>query len=197
MLAADPWFSFCRPSRVYGLDVSRSEQEQLREYYELYAHRVFERCRYLLRSHEEAEDAMHEVFIKAQKNLASFRGDASPLTWLTRIATNHCFNVIRAKKAAWHDRFKQEVLHAPRGDDAGARHTEANQLLRMCMSCVDAEIAEVATYYFVDEMTQKEITELVGVSAPTLRKRLRMFVEQSREEIKRLMPDVEFKAPPI
>ncbi len=190
-------FPLPAPCRVYGLNVSKSEREQLREFYELYAHRVFDRCRYLLRNDEEAEDAMHEVFIKAQKNLGSFRGDASPLTWLTRIATNHCLNVIRAKKAAWHDRFKQEVQSAPKSDDAGARHTEATQILSLCLSRVDAEIAEVATYYFVDEMTQKEITELVGISAPTLRKRLRLFVELSREEIKRLMPDVEFQAPPI
>lgn len=175
----------------------RQDQALLRELYEKHAHRVYDRCLYLLRSPEEAEDAMHDVFIKAQRNLASFRGDASPLTWLTRIATNHCLNVIRAKRAAWHDRFKKEVENQERGDDAGARHTEAQELLRYCLDKVDRDLAEVATYYFVDEMTQKEITELVGISAPTLRKRLRLFIEKSREEIARVMPGVEFKAPPL
>ena len=41
-----------------------------------------------LRQEEEAKDAMHEVFIKASQHLSEFRGEASPLTWLYRIALN-------------------------------------------------------------------------------------------------------------
>ncbi len=175
----------------------RNRRETLRQLYEAHAYRVYERCLYFLRDRQEAEDAMHDVFIKADKNLASFRGEASPLTWLTRIATNHCLNIIRAKKAAWHDKYRREVENAPRGEQKGAERTETEQLVRLCLAQVDPELAEIATYYFVDEMTQKEITELVGISAPTLRKRLRLFIEQSRAEIEKAVPGVTFRPPPV
>lgn len=169
----------------------------LRELYETYAHRVFLRCRYLLRDEEEARDAMHDVFIKVQQNLDSFRGDASPLTWMTRIATNHCLNLLRAKKAAWHERFRNEVKTHVREDENGAKHVENNELLRACLARCDKETAEAAIYYFVDGMTQQEVCELVGLSAPTLRKRLRNFIESSRAEIKLVFPEAEFKESPI
>lgn len=48
----------------------------------------------------QAEDATHDVFIKAYKNLERFRGDSSIRTWLYRIAVNHCKNV----RQSWHAR---------------------------------------------------------------------------------------------
>jgi RNA polymerase sigma-70 factor (ECF subfamily) len=51
----------------------------------------------------QAEDATHDVFIKAYKNLSRFRGDSSIRTWLYRIAVNHCKNL----RQSWHARKVQ------------------------------------------------------------------------------------------
>lgn len=48
----------------------------------------------------QAEDATHDVFIKAYKNLSRFRGESSIRTWLYRIAVNHCKNL----RQSWHAR---------------------------------------------------------------------------------------------
>ena len=48
----------------------------------------------------QAEDATHDVFLKAFRKLAQFRGEAGPRTWLYRIAINHCRNLVRT----WHHR---------------------------------------------------------------------------------------------
>jgi len=170
---------------------------ELRALYERYAAKVYGRCLYILKNEEEARDAMHDVFIKVEKNMKAFRGDASPLTWLQRIATNHCLNVIRARKAKWHDRYRREVEAGEHAFAGTASQRETSELLRAVFDKVSRDHAEVAIYYFVDGMTQKEITDLVGISAPTLRKRLRAFIDEARDELKRLMPDVEFQAPPI
>jgi len=170
------------------------EQPSIRELYDRYAAKVYGRCLYLLRNEQEAEDAMHDVFIKAMRNMEGFRQEAAPLTWLTRIATNHCLNLIRAKKAAWHDKYKSEVkTHVKSEVSDGIRFAEDDQLLRLCLNQVDKELAELAIYYFVDEMTQADICELAGMSAPTLRKRLRAFVQQARDVIQAEMPGVDFR----
>ena len=140
---------------------------------------------------------MHDVFIKVGKNMAQFRGEASPLTWMTRIATNHCLNVIRAKKAGWHERFKSEVATQEKSTTGGMSWKEDRQLLRLCLDRCDKETAEAALYYFVDEMTQAEIGTLLGISAPTLRKRLRAFIEQSREVITAHVPGAVFEEAPV
>ena len=49
---------------------------------------------------QKAEDATHDVFLKAFRKLDQFRGEASLRTWLYRIAINHCQNL----RQGWHDR---------------------------------------------------------------------------------------------
>lgn len=48
--------------------------------------------------HEEAEDLSQEVFLKAYDGLHGFRGDASFLTWIYRIAINLTLNHLRKRK---------------------------------------------------------------------------------------------------
>ena len=176
---------------------SGSEQELLRTLYEAHAGRVYRRCLYLLKDPEEAKDAMHDVFIKVHKNLAAFRGDASPLTWMTRIATNHCLNIIRARRAQWHNKLRDEAKTAEVSESLGATLKENRQLLTLVLARVDKEVAEAAIYYFVDEMTQAEVCAAVGLSAPTLRKRLREFIAVAREELEKAVPGIVFQESPI
>src|ERR1043166_5793409 len=49
---------------------------------------------------QKAEDATHDVFLKAFRKMDSFRGESSWRTWLYRITINHCRNL----QQAWHDR---------------------------------------------------------------------------------------------
>src|SRR5260370_21850637 len=54
----------------------------------------------LLGNPQKAEDATHDIFLKAFRKLNQFRGESSLRTWLYRIAINHCQNL----RQGWHDR---------------------------------------------------------------------------------------------
>lgn len=49
---------------------------------------------------ESAADLAQEVFLRAYRNLDSFRGDAKFSTWLFMIARNHCINVAKSTRPA-------------------------------------------------------------------------------------------------
>ena len=48
----------------------------------------------------QAEDATHDVFLKAYRKLGEFKGRSSVRTWLYRITINHCQNLLQT----WHRR---------------------------------------------------------------------------------------------
>lgn len=159
----------------------------LGELYEKHAAAVFGRCRYLLRDDDAARDAVQDVFAKALRALPEFRAAASPTTWILKIATHHCLNMLRARRADWH-----EQLRALKSE--GRRETEPpekRELVRALLSAAPQEAQEVAVLYYVDELSQAEIGDELGRSLPTVRKRLREFLSAARAALREAMPGVE------
>ena len=151
----------------------------LAELYEKHAAAVYGRCRYLLKDDAEAKDALQDVFVKVMHALKEFRGAASPTTWILRIATYHCLNLLRARKALWHEQLR--VVQAERRQETES--PDRRELLRVLLSAAPEEAQEVAVLYFVDELTQAEIAQELGRSLPTVRKRLREFLSCAREAL--------------
>ncbi|MEM7675507.1 MAG: sigma-70 family RNA polymerase sigma factor, partial [Myxococcota bacterium] len=92
------------------------QRERIAALYERYGRLVENRCRFVLRDADAAQDAMQEVFVKVIRNLDQFREEASPSTWILRIATNHCLNRLASERAGWRKRFRQHVEHV---DESG------------------------------------------------------------------------------
>jgi RNA polymerase sigma factor (sigma-70 family) len=87
----------------------------MRELYTKYGGSVMGRCRYLLKDATKAEDAMHDVFARALTHGDDFRAEASPLTWLMKIATNHCLNQLRSERAGWRQWFERDAAARSEG----------------------------------------------------------------------------------
>jgi RNA polymerase sigma-70 factor (ECF subfamily) len=62
--------------------------------------RVFSLVRHLVRRRDEVEDIAQEVFIKAFRAIRSYNFQSSFGTWLSRIATNHCYDYLRHERAS-------------------------------------------------------------------------------------------------
>ena len=58
---------------------------------------------HLLRSEEDARDVYQEAFLRVHRNLGSFRFDCSFHTWLYRIVTNLCLDLLRKRKVRKED----------------------------------------------------------------------------------------------
>jgi len=65
----------------------------------------------LLRSPEDANDIYQETFLRVYRNLHKFRYDCSFHTWLYRIVTNLCLDVLRKRKVR-----KEEASTVTTGD---------------------------------------------------------------------------------
>ena len=132
---------------------------------------MYGRCQYLLGDRTKAEDAMQDVFAKALGHWHEFRNESSPLTWLVRIATHHCLNVLRAERALWHKRFERETRARGEGH-GGPQLLEDREAAQKLLARLDLETQQAVIHYFVDEMTLDEVAAAIGRSIPTVRKRL-------------------------
>lgn len=164
-------------------DAPSSPRAQVADLYRRYGHLVRSRCQYLLRDPEKAQDATQEVFVRVLRSIGSFRNDAKPSTWILKIATNHCLNVIASEKAKWRDRFKEYMTQLDEEGLLAGVDPEKARLVAQLLAKLDRETQQVAIFYYVDEMTQEEIGEILGRSLPTVRKRLAKFKRVARKEL--------------
>ncbi|RDH75956.1 RNA polymerase subunit sigma-70 [Mycolicibacterium moriokaense] len=70
--------------------------EAFRELTEPFRRELQVHCYRMLGSYQDAEDAMQETMLSAWQGLGSFENRATVHTWLYRIATNRCLNVLRS-----------------------------------------------------------------------------------------------------
>jgi len=81
--------------------VSRAQAGQLDAFEELVRRHRLATYRVALRmlgDQSDAEDATQDAFVQAWRNLGGFRADAAFPTWMYRIVTNRCLNMLRARR---------------------------------------------------------------------------------------------------
>lgn len=126
---------------------------------------------------QKAEDATHDVFLKAFRRLDQFRGDSSVRTWLYRIAINHCQNLCQS----WHNRNihagSDDALweNSPAKTDSPLRVLETKELGQRIQKTLDALADEYRLLLLLvadEELSYEEIATLVGQSADAVRGKL-------------------------
>ncbi len=135
--------------------------------YERYGHLVFKRCLRLLGVPADAEDTMHDVFLRAHRAPPPER---STLIWLYRIATNCCFDRLR----------RQRLERGSPSTDEPQLDVDPDQraLLTMVLRQVDGLTCEMGLLHHVDGLTQDEIAHECGYSRRTVGKKLEAFQVQ-------------------
>lgn len=126
---------------------------------------------------QRAEDATHDVFLKAFRKLDQFRGDASARTWLYRIAINHCQNL----QQSWHQRHvsanSDDAIweHSPAKTDSPLRVLETKELGQRIQRTLDGLSEEYRLLLLLvadEELSYDQIAALVGQSADAVRGKL-------------------------
>ena len=80
---------------VAAVETQKTPEQDFEEIYKAHYRRVLNLCRYLLNSPEKAEDAAHEVFLRAHARLDTYNPALPLSSWLLKIASNYCIDVLR------------------------------------------------------------------------------------------------------
>ena len=148
----------------------------------------------------EAEDLTQEVFVKVDKALESFRGEAQLSTWIYRVATNAALDRLRSSSYKQKDRECVPVdstdRNVPEPEDknvwTGEKKPDVDQqLIRQEMnSCVRGYIDQLPEDYNVvmilsevEGLKNREIAEILEVSLDTVKIRLHRARAKLKESL--------------
>jgi RNA polymerase sigma-70 factor (ECF subfamily) len=148
--------------------------------YQRYGAVVYRRARALLGDEDRAWDVTHEIFMQMMGGGATaFRQESSPTTWLYRVTTNRCLNILRdSRRRARRLEVNFPALSLPAAQE-GAPPLDARIAIRQLAQHMEPALCELAVYAYVDGLTQEEIGQMVGLSRKTVGQRLQQFCERA------------------
>ncbi|GIP08898.1 sigma-70 family RNA polymerase sigma factor [Paenibacillus macerans] len=133
-------------------------------------------CYHMLKSKEEAEDALQEIFIKAYEQIHQYRPAVSFSAWLYKIAYNYSLNQIRGKKR-WY-RFLTRYKH----ERPSCQNTESLVLLKDLLSSLTEEEKHILLLRAIHRYSFNEISEIMSIKSATVRKKYERLRRKLSEE---------------
>jgi RNA polymerase sigma-70 factor (ECF subfamily) len=118
----------------------------------------------------DAEDATQDAFVQAWRNLAGFRADAAFSTWMYRIVTNRCLNMLRARRRTEPLPETQEAP-ASRPDRIAEARWQVQDLQRAIGRLTPEQRAPLVLRE-LEGCSYQQIAEALELSIPAVKSRL-------------------------
>lgn len=148
---------------------------QYRKIVEKYQNQIYSLIRKQVRSDDIAEDLAQEVFIKAYKNLKSFRNEAKFSTWLITIALNQANSYFRSKnykKKLNSVIMEEELINMNEDQEKKIITNEKISQLHKCLTKIKSQFRDVVNLCAFQEKNYQEASEILSVPIGTVRSRL-------------------------
>lgn len=136
-----------------------------------YSQPVYWQIRKMVMSHDDANDLVQNVFLKAWNNLHNFRGDAKLSTWLFKIAINESINFVNKEKQRLQlteDADESFLLNNIEADSFFDGDALQKELLAAVAKLPEKQRLVFNMRYY-DEMKYEEMSEVLGTSVGALK----------------------------
>ena len=143
-----------------------------------YNQRLYRIARGILRNDAEAEDVVQEAYVRAFANLATFRGDSSLATWLSRIVINEALGRLRKRRrtVAMPENPEAQIIRFPLNPSDDPERTMAQRqilaLVERATDCLPDIYRMVFVARVIEGLSMEETADLLGVRPETVKTRL-------------------------
>lgn len=160
------------------------------ELVERYQEVAFRAAWLITRDAQDAEDVAQEAFVKAYRQLHTFRQGEPFRPWLLRIVQNQALNTVRSRSRR-HGLFERAAIFAPRSAEAPHAAVETADESAQVLAAIDELSADDKTIlhlrYFL-ELPEREIADAIGKAPGTVKSRLHRASGRLREVIETKYP---------
>ena len=139
----------------------------------------------LTRSPRDAEDVVQETFLKAWKNMSHFKREQSFKSWIFSITHNSAMDMLRKRRTTTFSEMSGVGEDNVPFDESGAmkddellpdevfERAEKNNMLDEMLHKLSPEEAEILHLYFSEDMTFREVSEMLGKPLETIKSKHR------------------------
>ncbi len=174
------------------IDAARKgDQSAFEQLVLLYEKRVFALTLRMCKNPEDAAEAAQEAFLAAWQGLSFFRGDSSFSTWLYRLASNACVDLLRREgrhRAAAGPSLNDEALNLDIPDRAVSPQTAAEQAelrgqIEAGLAALPPDYRQVLILREIHQRTYDEIADILNLDLGTVKSR----ISRGRKQLRKIL----------
>jgi RNA polymerase sigma factor (sigma-70 family) len=132
-------------------------------------------ARWLLRNEQDAQDVVQEAYLRAFRSFGGFHG-SNGRAWLLTIVRNTSYTLLKKNRAVDLTTTFDEEIHATGHDSASPatilEHVEDAELMKNAMNELPAEFREILILRHQEDLSYKEIGEILKIPTGTVMSRL-------------------------
>src|SRR5882757_2084534 len=170
--------------------ILQGEQAFFAHLVERYQNYVFTLVLRFTDSREDAEEISQDIFVKAYRSLADFRGESKFSTWLYTIVRTSCITFLRKKKlditSIDNERTLLQLENRESGFSANtieqkSRHAMVNDAIRL----LSPDDAQLITLFYKGEQSLEEIGRVMGLEPNTVKVKLHRARHRLKEKMEK------------
>jgi RNA polymerase sigma factor (sigma-70 family) len=174
--------------------ILQGEQALFAQLVQRYQQYVFTLVLRFTDSREDAEEISQDVFVKAYRSMADFRGESKFSTWLYTIVRTSSITFLRKKKldttSLDNERTFLQLENRESGFNANtmeqkSRHAMVNAAIRL----LSPDDGQIITLFYKGEQTLEEIGRIMGMEPNTVKVRLHRARNRLREKMEKHFSD--------
>ena len=158
--------------------------------------RLYRIARSILRNNADAEDAVQEAYLSAFTNLASYRGEGTLKSWLSRIVFNESLGRLRQRHSSIdlatleQQQSEAQIIQFPQStpNDDPERTMAQRQIIDLVEQATD-NLPDAFRLVFVtrviEGMSIEETSELLGIKPETVKTRLHRARQLVRDQLEK------------
>jgi RNA polymerase sigma-70 factor (ECF subfamily) len=159
------------PEEVLIEGCKRKERGAQKLLFEKYASKMMGICIRYMGNEHDAQDLLHDGFIKVFMKMTSFKGNSSLSTWMSRIFVNLALNKLQRGKGKWQFEEINDAHYQAEPDESFPQGIDGAVVLEE-LNRLPENYKLVLNMYAIDGLSHKEIAEATGLSESNSKSRL-------------------------
>jgi RNA polymerase sigma factor (sigma-70 family) len=170
--------------------ILQGEQALFAQLVQRYQQYVFTLVLRFTSNREDAEEISQDIFVKAYRSLADFRGEAKFSTWLYTVVRTSCITFLRRKRLDTTSLDNERIFLQLESKDSGlkaniveqkSRHAMVNDAIRM----LSPDDSQILTLFYKGEQSLEEIGRIMRLDPNTVKVKLHRARNRLKEKMEK------------
>jgi RNA polymerase sigma-70 factor (ECF subfamily) len=138
-------------------------RDALRDFYHSISGLVLGVATSILGDKAQAEDVLHDVYLKALSRLGQWKGEGNINSWIYRMTVNECLSIKRKWKRFLGVQSKVESISKRSEDPRGPNQVMASEFLRQ----LPARTRAIIVLKYVEDLSFEEVAQIMEIPVGT------------------------------